>query len=182
MRPRISSRSARNAGSTLQLALELVGQQRERRPDVAEDLGVREEHFLHVGRRVADMNHLQAVGAHQERRLLDRVMADRDDQIGMIHRPVHVVARRKRGGAHVVLGAAGDGTLAHLRVEERDAGALHEARQLRRRGADDCRPPPIMISGRFAFWIIFAARLIASGCATGHSTGCGGTTGTSPTS
>ena len=87
MRPRISSRSARNAGSSLQLAFELVGQQRERRPDIADDLGVREEHFLDVRRRVADVDHLQAAGAHQERRLLDRVMADRDDQIGMIHRP-----------------------------------------------------------------------------------------------
>ena len=48
----------------------------------------------------------------------------------MVDGAVHVVARRERGRAHVELGAAVDRALAHLRVEERDAGALDEARQL----------------------------------------------------
>ena len=56
-------------------------------PDVAHDLGVREVDLLHVGRRVADMDHLRPALAHDEGRLLDRVVADGDDQVGPVHRP-----------------------------------------------------------------------------------------------
>ena len=75
------------------------------------------------------MDHLRSALAHDEGRLLDRVVADRDDQIGPVDRPVDVVALRQRRRAHVEVGAAGDGALAHLRVEERQARAAHEARQ-----------------------------------------------------
>ncbi len=91
---------------------------------------MREEHLLHVRRRISDMNHVRAAWPHQKRRLFDGVMSDRNDEIGMIHGPVHVVARRKGRRTHVVIGAAGDGAFAHLRIEEWNAGALHEARQL----------------------------------------------------
>ncbi len=62
-------------------------------------------------------------------RLLDRVVADADDQVGAIDRLVHVVALGQCGGSHPQLGAAalgadaGDRALAHLGVEERNADA-----------------------------------------------------------
>jgi hypothetical protein len=52
-----------------------------------------------------------------------RVVADGDDQVGALDGLVDVVALRERGGAHVEVGAAGDGALAHLRVEEGHARA-----------------------------------------------------------
>ena len=130
MRHDLFAKVARNAGSEHELALEPAGHERERRPDVADDFGVREKYLLDVGRRVADMNHLEAAGAPMKNGgfAID-VVADRDDQVGAVHPfSCMVVARRKRGGAHVEVRAAGDGALAHLRIEERDAGALHEAR------------------------------------------------------
>ena len=70
---------------------------------------------------------LRPAGAHDEGRLLDRVVADRDDQVGLVDRPVDIVPLRQGGRAHVEVGSAGDGALAHLGVEERQAGAAHEA-------------------------------------------------------
>ena len=75
------------------------------------------------------MDHRRAVPAHEERRLLDGVVADRDDQIGPVDRPMHVVALRQRRRPHVEVGASRDGALAHLGVEERDARPAHEIRQ-----------------------------------------------------
>ena len=64
------------------LPFDAVGQQRQARAQVADDLGMREVHLLDVGRRVADVDHLRTLRAHDERRLLDRVVADRQDQVG----------------------------------------------------------------------------------------------------
>ena len=44
----------------LELAFEPVGQQRQAGADVADDLGMGEEHLLDIGRGVADMDHLRA--------------------------------------------------------------------------------------------------------------------------
>ena len=106
MRARISSRSGSSAAGVRQLALEPVGQQFQARPDVADHLGMREVDLLDVGRRVADVDHLRPVRPHDERRLLDRVVADRDDQVGLVDRLVDVVALGQRGRAHVEVGAA----------------------------------------------------------------------------
>ena len=46
-----------------------------------------------------------------------------------VYCPMHIVPLRERGGTHVEPGSAGDRTLAHLRVEERDLQALHEIGQ-----------------------------------------------------
>jgi hypothetical protein len=60
-------------------------------------------------------------------RLLDRVVADGQDQVGLVDRLVHVVAVGQRGRSHPQLGSAfggaqtGDRSLAHLGVEERNA-------------------------------------------------------------
>jgi hypothetical protein len=66
---------------------------------------------------------------HEEGRLLDRIVADRDDEVGTVDALVNVVARGKRGGAHVEPGAARHRALAHLSVEERDLQAPDEVRQ-----------------------------------------------------
>ena len=51
-----------------------------------------EVHLLDGGGQVADMQYLRSFLAHDEGRLLDRVVADRDDQIGAVDGLVHVVA------------------------------------------------------------------------------------------
>ena len=119
-----------------QLALDAIGQQGQARPEIADDLGMREVHLLHVGRRVADVDHLRSLRAHDEGGLLDRVVANGQDQVGPVDRLVHVVAVGQRGRSHPQLGSAfggaqtGDRSLAHLRVEERNADAANEIRQL----------------------------------------------------
>ena len=110
-----------------QAALDAVGEQFETRPDVANHLALRKIDLLDGGRRVADMDHLRPLRAHDEGRLLDRVVADRDDQVGAVDRLVDVVALAERGRSHVKLAAAGNRPLAHLRVEERDLRAADEA-------------------------------------------------------
>ena len=82
------------------------------------------------------MQNLGSAGAHQEWRLLDSIVPDRDDQIGALDRIMDIVARRQRRGAHVEPGSAGGGALAHLRTalahlrtEERDLQTPHEIRQ-----------------------------------------------------
>ena len=73
------------------------------------------------------MDHLRPLRPHDERRLLDRIVPDGDNQVGAVHRLVDIVALGQRRSAHVELGATGDGALAHLGREKRDAGSAHEA-------------------------------------------------------
>ena len=152
-------------------ALEPVGEQGQAAADVADDLGVREVHLLDLGRRVADVDDRRTARAHQERRLLDRVVPDREDQVGPVDRLVDVVALGQRGGAQsqarrspattplpiCVLKKGIRGTaqeLAQIRGQARPAGrgAEHDQRALR--AAQD-RP---------------AARSSAAAAATGSST------------
>ena len=139
MRLRIRSRKGRSAAGVRQLALEPIGQEFEARPDVADDLGMREVDLLDVGRRVADVDHLRPALAHDEGRLLDRVVANGDDQVGLVDRLVHVVALGERGRAHVEVGPARHRALAHLGGEERDARAEHEAGETARWSAGGWR-------------------------------------------
>ena len=87
------------------------------------------------------MDHFRtALVAHQEWRLFNCVMPDRDDQVRELDRIVHVVALGKGGGADIEVRAAVDGALAHLRVEERKAAFA--ARNLRaEQPAEDDFPP-----------------------------------------
>ena len=57
-----------------------------------------------------------------------------------VDRLVDIVALRERGGAHVEVGAAGDGALAHLRVEEGQSGARARRPRALRPAAAGCRP------------------------------------------
>jgi len=107
-------------------AFDAVGQLGERTADVADHLHLREVHLFHRRLRVADMDHGRATRAHHERRLFGHLVADGDDHVGLVDRHVHVVALGQRRGAHVQARAPGDRTLAHLRGEERNAGAQHE--------------------------------------------------------
>ena len=88
---------------------------------------MREIHLLDIGRRVADMDHLRPLRPHDEGRLLDRVVPDRDDQVRLVDGLVHVVALRQGGRADILLGPSRDRALAHLGGEEGNAGAQHEA-------------------------------------------------------
>jgi len=112
-----------------QLAFEAIGECGKAGADVADDLGLREVDLLHRRRRDADMDHLRAVMAHQERWLLDGVMADRNDQVGLVDGLVHPIPLRQRRRAHVEIGAGIDGPLAHLGIEERNLASPHERRQ-----------------------------------------------------
>ena len=76
------------------------------------------------------------------------VVADGDDEVGLLDRLVDVVALRQRRGAHVELGAAGHGALAHLGGEEGNARAQHELRTASDSSAAALPAAPSMISGR----------------------------------
>jgi hypothetical protein len=77
-------------------------------------------------RLIADMDDVRPVPAHDERWLLDRIVADRDDEVRALDGLVNVVALRERGGAHVEFGARGHGALAHLRREIWNARPQYE--------------------------------------------------------
>src|SRR3954449_6893505 len=107
---------------------------------VAHHLGMREVDLLDVGRRVAEVDHLRPALAHEEGRLLDRVVTNGDDQVGSVHRAMHVVAFGERGGAHVEIGPARDRALAHL-IEERQPRAMHRGAPPWRSGTPRARWP-----------------------------------------
>ncbi len=109
-----------------QFALQPVGQQPEARADVADHLGLREKHLLDRGGKSANVQDRGAFRPHEERRLFDSVVTDRDDEVGAIDRPMDIILFREGRSAHVEAGPAGDGALAHLRVDERDLQAPHE--------------------------------------------------------
>ena len=127
-----------------------IGQRLQRGADIADDFGLREIDLLDSRRLIADMNDLRAALAHDERRLLDGVMADRDDEVGLFDRLVDIVPLRQRGGAHIEFGSAGNGPLAHLGREERNAGSEHELREIRCRARTRGRRPRASASGRLA--------------------------------
>jgi hypothetical protein len=89
---------------------------------------MREVHLLDRGGQITHMQDPRSALAHQERRFFHRIVADRDDQVGAVNRLVNMVPLGERGSAHVEPGSAGDGALAHLRIEERDLQAPHEIR------------------------------------------------------
>ena len=74
------------------------------------------------------MDHLRSIGAHQEGRLLDGIVADRNNQVGLIDRLVNPIPLRQRGSAHVEIGARIDCALPHLGVEERNSDPPYECR------------------------------------------------------
>ena len=85
--------------------------------------------------------------AHQEGRLLDGVVADRNNQIGLIDGLVNPIPLRQRGRAHIEIGAGTDRALPHLGVEEGNPASSYERRKrlgkmrAARRGAQhDQRP------------------------------------------
>ena len=99
-RMRLPSSSSDVSGSSP--AGQPFGEGGHRRADVADHLGIGMEHLLDRRGCVPDMDDLRAtLVAHQEWRLLDRVMADRDDQVRQVDRIVHVVALGKRCRADI---------------------------------------------------------------------------------
>ena len=101
--------------------------------DVADHLVLREVHLFDAGWVKADVKTTSRgpLGAHQEWRLLDDIVTDRQNQIGFGDRVVNVVAFGERRRTEVQIRIAVDRALPHLRVEERDARTAHERRELR---------------------------------------------------
>src|ERR1700721_4343093 len=103
-----------------ELAFQPIGQASEAGANVSDDLRLRKVYLLHSRRRGADMNDLRSMMAHQERGLLDGIMADRDNQVVLVDGLVNPIPFRQRGRAHIETGARVDGTLPHLSIEERN--------------------------------------------------------------
>ena len=126
-------------GAHRELALEASAEQIEAPGDVADDFGLREIHLFDGRGHEADVNDPVLPARHQERRLLDRFVADGDDEIGAVDRLVDVIAFTQGRGADIIVRRAADGALAHLRIEKWDADAADEfgqrRRQLRAAGA-----------------------------------------------
>ena len=110
----------------LQLTLQPVCQQRKARSDIADHLGMRRKDLLHRRRHIADMDHFWPTRTHQKGRLLDRVMADGENQVGLVDGLVHVVSLGERRRSHVKVRPAGHRALAHLGIEKRNTHATDE--------------------------------------------------------
>ena len=118
----------------VQSSLDAIRQQFQARPDIANHLALRKVNPLHIGRRVADVDHLGTLRAHDERRFLDRIVTDGDDQIGAINGFMHVVTFAERSRPHIEVATPGYGSLPHLRREEWNLRAADEP-------SDTCRAP-----------------------------------------
>ena len=139
----MSSRKPSNAPRIGQLAFEPIGQQLRGSAPTSPTISACGKYTCStVAGVAADMDHLRPVVAHDEGRLLDGVVADRDDEIGLVDRLVDLVALRQRGGAHIEIGAGVDRALAHLGVEERNpaVGARTPTAARRAAGGSPRRP------------------------------------------
>ena len=92
---------AKQRPGIVQSSLDAIRPAVQARPDIANHLALRKVNPLHIGRRVADVDHLGTLRAHDERRLLDRIVTDSDDQIGAINGFMHVVTFAERSGPHI---------------------------------------------------------------------------------
>ncbi len=72
------------------------------------------------------MDHLGTAANHEERRLLDHVVADVDDQVGRLHRAMHEVAGGQRCVAEEARVTLVDHALAHLGGDEGNAGLVDQ--------------------------------------------------------
>ncbi|MNV14809.1 hypothetical protein D3C71_1055060 [compost metagenome] len=87
-------------------ALKPVRQELEGGPEIPDHLGLREIDLLDSGRLVPDMNGLRSVAIHHEGRLFDRVVSDRDDEIGPFDGLVDIVPLGKSGSTQIEVHAA----------------------------------------------------------------------------
>ena len=129
---------AEQRAGIVQSPLDAIRQQFQARPDIANHLALRKVNPLHIGRRVADVDHLGTLRAHDERRFLDRIVTDGDDQIGAINGFVHVVTFAERSRPHIKVATPGYGSLAHLRREERNLRTADEPSDARRAPRPGC--------------------------------------------
>ena len=84
VRLRMPSRKGANAAAFGSLPSTCSGEPRETQAEVTHHFGMREEHLFDVCRRITHVNDLGSFRPHDERRLFDRVMADRKDQVGAV--------------------------------------------------------------------------------------------------
>jgi len=97
--------------------------------DVADHFDLREVHGVHRRRNKVDVDDLQVFAAHEERRFLDHVVPDVQDQVGMIDGTVDEIVVRKGRVAQEQRVAFIDHSFAHLCREERDPRPVDESAQ-----------------------------------------------------
>ena len=98
--------------------------------DVADQFELGKINLVNLGGIEIDVNDLLAALLHEEGRLFHDVVAGIDDQIGAVDRTVNIVVVGQGRGADIERVIAVDHTLAHLGVEERNAGGVDELVQL----------------------------------------------------
>ena len=124
----------------VQSSLNTVGQQLQARSDITNHFALRKVDSLHVGGGITNVNHLRALRTHDERRLLNCVVPDGNDQVGAINSLVHVVTFAKCGRAHIELASPRHCSFSHLRREEGNLRAADES-------PDACRAPRARCGG-----------------------------------
>ena len=72
---------------------------------------------------------LGAIGRHDERRLLDHIVPDAHDHIGVLHRTVRDTHAWHAGRSHILLGALIDHALAHHGGDGEDARVIDKPAQ-----------------------------------------------------
>src|SRR5690606_6954808 len=97
--------------------------------DISDDFLLRMVYRVDLCRDEIDVDDLQVVAPHEERGLLDHVMADVDDQVGGVDGAVHEVVRGERGIAHVQRIMLVQYALAHLGRKEGNPGLVYELAQ-----------------------------------------------------
>src|SRR6202008_1740280 len=88
-----------------------------------------EKHFLYGRRQITDMNDCRTVGPHEKGRFLNRVVANRQDQIGLGDGLVDIIAFRKSNRPYVKVSATRGSAFTHLRREEGNTQAMNKIGQ-----------------------------------------------------
>lgn len=94
--------------------------------DIADDLVIRRIHIVEGGRVEIDVNHLGALVGDDVRRLLDDVIPDRKDQIGLPYGIVDVIVFGQCSRSKALIEPFIDHSFPHLRAEKRDVVSCDE--------------------------------------------------------
>ncbi len=97
--------------------------------NIADNLEVREVDVVDGCGRKVYVNDLGSILAHDERRFLNNVVTNVDDEVGVLDRTMRNVSRRKRRTADVLRVTLVDDALAHLCCKESNAGLVDKRSQ-----------------------------------------------------
>src|ERR1700676_3122634 len=116
----------------------MAGEEIEALSYFTDDFGLRKIHLFDRGWREANMNDLMSAPRHQERRLLNRLVPNGNDEVRAIDCPVDVVAFAQGSGAEIEVRRTPDSPFSHLCIEERDTDATNEVGKRRRKLRSIC--------------------------------------------